>query len=97
MTFAGPAFATSEVTSGGGVRSTIGGGGGGGDPFGYTMTAAWALAAFPDPSRAVKVITLGSIQLKARHSAVGVTVTCLAAAPGRFGITNTSGGFVLYE
>jgi hypothetical protein len=43
------------------------------------------------------VITLGSIHLNDRHSAVGVVVTCLAGAPGVLAITNTSGGLLLYE
>jgi hypothetical protein len=38
-------------------------------------------------SRALNVITFGSIHLKFRHSSVGVVVTCFAAAPGVFGIT----------
>ena len=42
-------------------------------------------------------MTFGSIQLKPRHSAVGVVVTCVAFAPGVFAITYTSGGLVLYE
>ena len=39
------------------------------------------------PSRALKVMTFGSIHLNARHSSIGVVVTCFAGAPGAFGIT----------
>jgi hypothetical protein len=42
-------------------------------------------------------MTFGSIQLKLRHSGVGDVVICVPFAPGVFGITNTSGGLVLYE
>jgi hypothetical protein len=33
--------------------------------------------------------------LNDRHSSVVEVVTCVAAAPGAFGITNTSGGLLL--
>jgi hypothetical protein len=49
------------------------------------------------PSRALKVITFGSIQPNDFHSAVGVDVTAVAGAPGRLAATNTSGGLLLYE
>jgi hypothetical protein len=45
----------------------------------------------------LNVITRGSIQSNDRHSSVGVIVTCVAGAPGRFADTNTSGGLLLYE
>src|SRR5512136_1858856 len=49
------------------------------------------------PSLALKVSTCGSAHLNDRHSAVGVVVTCFAAAPGVFGMRNSSGGRLAYE
>src|SRR6516164_9798217 len=49
------------------------------------------------PSRALYVMTLGSIHLKASHSSVGVEVTFVGDAPGWKGMRYSSGGLVVYE
>ncbi len=43
------------------------------------------------------MISCGSTHLKARHSSIGVVVTCLAVAPALFAIRYTSCGLLLYE